>query len=249
MPWLREGDYPLDVHVVYFGEPEWQLERCLESILPHEVGVYLTLGGNNIGRARAEAFAACKAPLVGFVDPDDYLRAADPFGPSIAAYADPTVAATHTHYYEIGRTGDGVEYRHLIRKRDCTPARLCDDIWASMHLHLYRRAALAPHLHDLATWPLYEEAAAAAYCMKSGGAVRLVDDVPYYKSPSNNVAPMGELNRHWPDEWAKTRLRVILCEPDAPTRPKPIPAPKHPAWVARHNRAVRTGGRKGPQWA
>ena len=66
----------IDVHYIYYDEPEWQITRCLESLRGEPVTVHSVPGvwGNPPVKKRAEGFALGTAPYVSYVDPDDYVE-------------------------------------------------------------------------------------------------------------------------------------------------------------------------------
>lgn len=239
--WLRHTPQArADIHVLYFGEPMAWLEQCLTTLLAEPVNIYLAPGRHDsIGAARAAAFREGTAPLIGFVDPDDWLGP-NAYAASMAAYEYPRVMATYTDYWLVERHGNNRPL--IVSHGPCTRAGLIENIWTVMHLHLYRRAAIMPHLENLATWPICEEAALAAYALLHGEVRKIEGPPPYYKRDAGqNADCMHDHFSRLPIDAVKTRLRLMLDIAEPPAPPDMAPPAPSPRWVTKTNRRLRRG--------
>lgn len=66
----------IDVHLIRYDEPEWQVQRCLESLQDEPIILHRIQGIKEFPpfTKRAEGFACGTAPYVSYVDPDDYVK-------------------------------------------------------------------------------------------------------------------------------------------------------------------------------
>ena len=65
----------IDVHIIKFDEPQWQIDRCLESLKDEPVTLHIVQGFYEWPpyQGRALGYSKGTAPYVSYVDPDDYL--------------------------------------------------------------------------------------------------------------------------------------------------------------------------------
>ena len=65
----------IDVHLITHNEPQWQIDRCLESLKDEPVTLHIVQGFYEWPpyQGRALGYSKGTAPYVSYVDPDDYL--------------------------------------------------------------------------------------------------------------------------------------------------------------------------------
>jgi glycosyltransferase involved in cell wall biosynthesis len=125
----------IDVHMIVYDEPQWQIDRCLESLKDEPITLHVIPGveerrykvcGPVIGRR--EGFSRGSAPFVSFVDPDDWIE------PGAFGFL----------LDEIERSGLNVAYGGEYIHRD---GRRVGVSYSLHHSYVCRRAAFA--LDDL----------------------------------------------------------------------------------------------------
>ena len=65
----------IDVHILTHNEPQWQIDRCLESLKDEPINLHIVHGFDEWPpyQGRALGFSKGTAPYVSYVDPDDYI--------------------------------------------------------------------------------------------------------------------------------------------------------------------------------
>lgn len=68
--------HPIDVHIITFNETPEQRDRCLASLEGQPVNVHMVQGTAERPpvQGRLRGFAVGSAPLVSYVDPDDWVE-------------------------------------------------------------------------------------------------------------------------------------------------------------------------------
>jgi hypothetical protein len=65
----------IDVHMIVYDEPQWQIDRCLESLKNEPITLHIVQGVEEwpptIGRAKGYSLGT--HPYHAYVDPDDYI--------------------------------------------------------------------------------------------------------------------------------------------------------------------------------
>lgn len=157
--WHRRSDYPCDTHVLIHhsrSRPHW-LDQCLASLESEPTNVLLVDDPtDSVGYARALAMREGNAPLLSFVDDDDWVMP----GAFAACFApldaDPTLVGTYTQFADVD-ADTGTLLRPAYRKEAWNPRKQLRRPFEVLHVHVYRRAHAMPHLDGLARWPTLEE--------------------------------------------------------------------------------------------
>lgn len=65
----------IDVHLITHNEPQWQLDRCLDSLKSEPINLRIFQGFDEWPpiQGRALGYSKGTAPYVSYVDPDDYI--------------------------------------------------------------------------------------------------------------------------------------------------------------------------------
>lgn len=66
----------IDVHLITHNEPQWQLDRCLDSLKEEPIHLHIVQGFDEWppNRGRALGYSKGTAPYVSYVDPDDTIE-------------------------------------------------------------------------------------------------------------------------------------------------------------------------------
>lgn len=65
----------VDIHIIIYQEPQWKINRCLESLRAEPVNIHIVSGKQEMPpfNGRRFGFSIGTAPYVGYVDPDDTI--------------------------------------------------------------------------------------------------------------------------------------------------------------------------------
>lgn len=66
---------PIDVHIIVYDEPQWQIDRCMESLKNEPINIHIVQGIEEWppSEGRRKGYAMGTAPYHAYVDPDDYI--------------------------------------------------------------------------------------------------------------------------------------------------------------------------------
>lgn len=123
----------IDVHVLtHEGTRQDWLDQCLESLAGHPVNVFVVdNAGRSVGHGRSVGYAKGKAPLVAYVDSDDYV---------LPGCFDACLTALETHRSVV--TMERVEYED---------GRVYPFPKPGHNVSVYRREDVVPHLARMAS--------------------------------------------------------------------------------------------------
>lgn len=145
-----------DVHVLVhhaLRRPEW-LEQCLGSLRDQPVNVDLVYSEDtNVGRLRALAFESGQAPLVSFIDDDDWCAPGVFDSCCDALEADAGLVGVYTNWTNVKR--DGTHDLRLLP--EWNPLVQVRGFASILHTKVFRRAPTMALLEGLATWDTLEE--------------------------------------------------------------------------------------------
>ncbi|MGL6290371.1 MAG: glycosyltransferase family A protein [Silanimonas sp.] len=162
----------VDVHVLVHHSrqhPEW-LEQCLGSLRDQPVNVDLVYSEDaNVGRLRALAFEAGRAPLVSFIDDDDWCAQGVFDACCDVLDADAGLVGVYTNWTSL-RPDGSLQARELP---EWAPLLQVHGHASILHTKVFRRAPVMELLAGLATWDTLEEAWLVAKLVESGRWRRL----------------------------------------------------------------------------
>lgn len=188
----------VDVHVLVhhsLKHPEW-LEQCLGSMRDQPVNVDLVYSDDtNVGRLRALAFESGQAPLLSFIDDDDWCAPGVFEACCTALDEDPELVGVYTNWTRVAEDG-----RHSLRILPEWNPLLQLKGWASiLHTKVFRRSLTMPLLGELATWDTLEEGWLVAKLAAQGPWRRLPINGHYKRC----MTPGGAGGRVTPHHFAR----------------------------------------------
>lgn len=165
-----------DLHVIHCGERADWLSQCLRSIHPWTVRVYDGTG-RTTAENRARAIGESRAEYVGWVDPDDWIDAAQV--PAILDALADNPGASGAFSAETIVDADGA----VIAEPDLSPApwRPLSQITSPRYAHnltILRRSAALPHLSAMQGYQTLSEYVLKSLATRSGPLLRV--PVPAY---------------------------------------------------------------------
>lgn len=68
--------FSIDVHMLVYDEPEWMIDRCMQSLRNQPVNIHVVQGFDEFPplQGRAKGLEQGSAPFVSWVDPDDWCE-------------------------------------------------------------------------------------------------------------------------------------------------------------------------------
>lgn len=168
----------IDLHMLRWCREDW-FAAALASLRDQPCNLYLFDGDpRGPGHVRARALACGSAPLVGWVDDDDWL-ALDAVGVA-ADYLDahPQVSAVYSDVMRVGEDGGPIG---LPSREPWTPHRQLMRPGEQLHFMVFRRRLIQPNLALCAEHPWMEWAALQAVSAKAGPLARIPQTLYYWR--------------------------------------------------------------------
>lgn len=177
--WHRRRGAPVDTHVLVHNslkQPAW-LDQCLGSLEDEPTNIQIVRStSRNVGELRAAAHEAATAPLLSFVDDDDWV-VPGAFQACIDALDDPALVGAYTDFTDVdSATGEPIG---VYVKRPWSPRVQLLKPFEVLHVHVYRRAAALKYLAEMAQWVTLEESLLMGLLVQDGAWRKL--DVDGYR--------------------------------------------------------------------
>lgn len=169
MHWHRHGDQPVDTHVLLYHSkkrPEW-LDQCLASLEHEPTNVLLVdfPAIPNVGLLRAMAHRRGTAPLLSFVDDDDWVMPGA-FDACVTALEDKSLVGAYTDFTDVHcETG---QVLRPYKKLPWTPRLQHTHLFEVLHVHVYRREPAMKYLDEMAKWTTLEESLLMGLLVQDG---------------------------------------------------------------------------------
>lgn len=175
----------LDIHVIHRAEPEPWLLQCLRSIAPYDYRV-IAAGDRTTAANRAHAIADSAAEYVAWVDPDDWIDAAQ-IAPMLDALASRPDAAGA---FSAESLTD--EHGNITRPADTSPGdwRPLSQITSPRYAHnltILRRSAALPHLDAMQPFRSLSEYVLRGLVTKSGPLLRVPVPAYYWRQHGSQL--------------------------------------------------------------
>lgn len=239
MRWHRRGDYPVDTHVLIhhsLQRPAW-LDQCLASLEGEPTNILLVRdAGTNVGALRAAAHAQGSAPLLSFVDDDDWVMPGA-FQACIDALADPALVGAYTDFSDVDAATDAVT-RHWHKSPWAARAQLLRP-FEVLHVHVYRRAPAMKYLAEMARWTTLEESLLMGLLVQDGQWRKL--DFDGYRKRAHTIGAGSRITPPMLRDLTARLAPILLRDPAKALAAAPAKRKPKPCWFCG---AVRSGGRR-----
>ena len=111
--------FDVDVHIIRFNEPDWMIDRCLDSLKSQPVKIHIVKGVKEYPpfKGREKGFSKGSAVYASFVDPDD-LVAPDAFASLLEFFGHDIIWGNEEiwHGERMVKVNDKPHHAYLIRR-------------------------------------------------------------------------------------------------------------------------------------
>lgn len=207
--WHRRIGAPVDTHVLVHNSienPAW-LEQCLASLEGEPTNVQIVRSeSRNVGALRAAAHRAATAPLLSFVDDDDWVLPGA-FQACIDALENPDLVGAYTDFADVDVATGAVASRY--QKRPWSAFNQLLKPFEVLHVHVYRREPAIKYLDEMAHWETLEESLLMGLLVQDGAWRKL--DIDGYRKRSGVRGGAGSRITRRMLRDLTLRLRPILA--------------------------------------
>lgn len=227
MRWHRARGAPVDTHVLVHHsrrQPAW-LEQCLASLEGEPTNVLLVdSASDHVGALRASAMREGRAPLLSFVDDDDWVMPGA-FDACVSALEDDALVGVYTDLADVDPETQRVIGR--TRKAPWAPRRQLLRPFEVLHLHVFRRAAALRFLDEISQWPTAEEAMLVGLLVQCGAWRKL--DVDGYRKRLHGEGAGARITRDMLRRLT-ARLSPVLLAAEKRADPQPTIRQRASSW-------------------
>lgn len=216
----------LDIHVIHRDEPHDWLLQCLQSIAPWHYRVYDGTGRTTAAN-RARAIADSSAEYIAWVDPDDWIDAAQILAMLDALASRPDAAGAFSAETIVDADGNQLQPPDLSD----APWRPLSQITSPRYAHnitILRRRAALPHLAAMQGFSALSEYVLKSLATQSGPLLRIPVPAYYWRQHPAQLHRSTSRDEH--ARAIRTVSRTLIAHTGGFTRAAAtIAATAHPA--------------------